>query len=370
MSEDLLDLGSLGKSGSNLSVSNAASNPASPAPSPNIASNTSALHDLWGLGSPPQPSTTTIPRFTEAPPADPSPPLFSAPLAHSSPSPTSSPAPAPLSQSSSASTLSQLQDLWFPPNTLKPSSGASLPSEQPSQASQSHQLPPVMSPSPAPSDNDSDAPQEKAESQAAPSSSPNTSHSRQSSAVSTESDAHSHLGASGANSLTNSSSANNLAASKPPPFQIWSPAPSQESSQPQSPSAYVAHPNQETKYSVTTIANPPGTVEQESFTVMKDMLKTMSDMTRRMLTMEERITRLEMEKEQLSRTVNRLQETQHQQMIRQEAPKPTHHVPQVAYVPPSGYPSGYPPGYGSVTSTYQVPSYGAPVARYDPVKRI
>lgn len=99
----------------------------------------------------------------------------------------------------------------------------------------------------------------------------------------------------------------------------------------------------------------------------------MSDMTRRMLTMEERITRLEMEKEQLSRTVNRLQETQHQQMIRQEAPKPTvqHHAPQVAYVPPSGYPTGYPPGYGSVTSTYQPyqPNYGAPVARYDPIKR-
>jgi hypothetical protein len=110
---------------------------------------------------------------------------------------------------------------------------------------------------------------------------------------------------------------------------------------------------------VTTVAAPPGTVEQETLIVMKDMLRTMSDMNRRMLTMEERISRLEMEKEQLSRTVNRLQEMQHQQMLRQEIPKPT------VAAAPTGYPPGYPPGYSSTTTrpTAYVapPGYGAPM---------
>jgi hypothetical protein len=145
------------------------------------------------------------------------------------------------------------------------------------------------------------------------------------------------------------------------PFQIWSPhgtavpASNETIPVPQSLSVSQSQP----KYNVITVAAPPGTVEQESLLVMKDMLKAMADMTRRMLNMEERISRLEMEKEQLSRTVNRLQETQHQAMIRQEAPKPAYPVS----VPSTGgYPTGYPPGYNPVTSTYAAvpPGYSAP----------
>jgi hypothetical protein len=180
--------------------------------------------------------------------------------------------------------------------------------------------------------------------------------------------------------LESSQMALTASGSHPPPFQIWSPnAPSSSaserslapphaevpasasssSSSSSSPQGPVAQP---TKYNVTTVAAPPGTVEQESLLVMKDMLKTMADMTRRMLNMEERISRLEMEKDQLSRTVNRLQETQHQQLVRQEAPKPTFPVTTHS----SSYPSGFPPGYvpANVTSTYAAvpPSYPQPAA--------
>lgn len=400
MSEDLLDLGNLKNEPNKLPA---------PVNGDHVSSqgvntfSSSSMSDLWTLASPATTSVTAIPRFTEIPPDNPSTSIFpssTASVAHSTSS-TGSNVSTP--SKSTESTLSQLQDLWYPSDKEKTPSRHYSTSSSVSTPAPTTVIPPVMSPTPPPTENSERSTSSSSKSQERNSFS-NSSPSLEAikievtSQESPEDIKHSSSQESvpdAARKLTLSASMN------PPPFQIWSPQPAApaESHQsmpssaghtsnglnvsrsadpshsshtsPSMPTTQAANPSpstHQTKYSVTTVAAPPGTVDQETLLVMKDMVKTMSDMTKRMLNMEERISRLEMEKEQLSRTVNRLQEMQHQQMVRQEAPKPSYPItgPPNTTAP---YPQGYPPGYSpNVTSTYAAvpPAYGRASQSYAP----
>ena len=365
MAEDLLDLGNLQSGPQHKNGSQDLSLGESSGTAHPILSHSSNMADLWGINAPASPSTTAIPRFTEAPPSSPSSALFA-------PSPSTggqvsqhSTSSSSISSGSTGSTMLQLQDLWYAPNSSKTPSKSATERESSSSPSPSSVLPPVMSPTPPPNRN-------------SPQMEPQTAH------ASTLLDAHQAKPAHSSSSLQLPSSSHSVTSehaekvhmlpasayvsekpldastSTAPPFQVWSPA-VESSASPSIPSVAAQEEHVRTTYHVTTVAQPPGSVEQESLSVMKDMLRTMSDMTRRMLNMEERISRLEMEKEQLARTVNRLQETQHQMAVRQEVPKPV-------AIPASGYPPGFPPGYTAVTSTYTgfPPTYGAPVSNVVP----
>lgn len=357
MAEDLLDLGSFHRGSQKSAVSQSLPMGESSGSVPSTSSHASNLADLWGMSAPASPSTTAIPRFTEAPPASPSLAVFPPVSSSGSQSSQHSSSPSSVSSGSTGSAMLQLQDLWYAPSTTKTPSKLAVEHDSSSSPAPTSVLPPVMSPSP-PSSN-------------------HTAHAEpQTAQANTQAQTVAHVPANASSSghvpsehteKVHMLPASAYVAEKPlststslaPPFPVWSPAAESTSSPSLAPS--TPEPSSGPKYHVTTVAAPPGSVESESLGVMKDMLRTMSDMTRRMLNMEERISRLEMEKEQLARTVNRLQEAQHQMAVRQEVPKPV-------TVSTAGYPPGFPPGYTAITSTYNgfPPGYGVPASNVVP----
>lgn len=369
MAEDLLDLAGLHSAPAQTPATALPSTPVAPSAVPRAGtpSTSSSMNDILSLNSTAATNSPSIPRFEVSPP-EPSPLL---PRPSASPAPTvstgSSPQSVVSSGASTGSAMSQLQELWYPQMAQSPSkenlAASPAPAANPS-TERKNVLPPVMSVFSGPTEPATTA------SQAAPAAfkpapSDNTlSASYARGPVSGTSNAadlapHTNVEASPAQKqpATGSSvpvlAASSTAAQVSPPFALWSPEGTQEAPAPASHSLASS----QSKYSVTTVASPPGSVEQETLTVMKEMVKTMSDMNRRILTLEERVSRLEMEKEILSRTVNRLQETQHQQAVRHDVPKPV-----VPAANQAGWPPGYPPMYGTINTTYaQVPpSYGQP----------
>lgn len=100
--------------------------------------------------------------------------------------------------------------------------------------------------------------------------------------------------------------------------------------------------------STTTLFQTASSNSEESLSLMKDMLKTMEDVTFKMVDMEARVGRLEMEKDQLNRTVLKLQQVIDILQASNQINTNFNPTQPPMYAP--YYPNGYPPGY-TMTNT-------------------